>query len=599
MGTDRDDELARTATAPVGSTGTQPLSPADPVGPTLGRYKLERELGAGGMGVVHAAFDPDLERRVALKVLRESAGSSEARQRLLREARAMARLSHPNVVTVHEVASANGRDYVAMEMIDGQSLAEWMRAERRPEDEIISAFVAAGRGLAAAHAEGIVHRDFKPHNILRHRNGRIAVTDFGLARDVETPLDPLAETRELRAPGTGTAVSTTTPSSPLAGLTMTGSVLGTPAYMAPEQWSGGAVTPATDQFAFCVALWEALAGERPFKGATVEKLREEVQGGPAQLDISKIPRRLRAALLRGLDPDPARRWPSMEALLAAMTGADRTSKGIYVVAGAAIAAGVAVLVAIKMFGGDPQIAAATACRAPQLLPDPNAVASLRKAGQGPAAEMIEADLRAWQSAREAACGREVVEREPQLACLDGVLARLDAVVRGVAALANKPHVDAGFFLVDPAVCAMNPPPRLTTTMTPQFGATMAALLLDQATPGRTPVDVGTKAIENAKGDPCAAVYARYLAIRSATSDQRERLVAEAQEEGERCSDDRVRAEIALVNAELALESGSLNTAITSKVKLAELAAQRVMQADVLGAMEMMRAEIARRADQID
>src|SRR6188472_3154832 len=112
VGTDRDDELARTATAPVGSSTSQPVAPADPVGPTLGRYKLERELGQGGMGVVHAAFDPDLERRVALKVLRESAGSSDARQRLLREARAMAKLAHPNVVTVHEVASANGRDYV-------------------------------------------------------------------------------------------------------------------------------------------------------------------------------------------------------------------------------------------------------------------------------------------------------------------------------------------------------------------------------------------------------------------------------------------------------------------------------------------------------
>src|SRR5512139_325897 len=185
VGMDSDDELARTATAPVGSSEPRAAAPADPVGSTLGKYKLERELGSGGMGVVHAAFDPDLERRVALKVLRDSAGSSEARKRLLREARAMARLQHPNVVTVHEVASANGRDYVAMEMIDGQSLAEWMRAEQRPEHEIIDAFVAAGRGLAAAHAEGIVHRDFKPHNILRHRNGRIAVTDFGLARYAE------------------------------------------------------------------------------------------------------------------------------------------------------------------------------------------------------------------------------------------------------------------------------------------------------------------------------------------------------------------------------------------------------------------------------
>ena len=623
MGTDRDDELARTATAPVGSTGTQPAAPADPVGSTLGRYKLERELGSGGMGVVHAAFDPDLERRVALKVLRESAGSSEARQRLLREARAMARLAHPNVVTVHEVASANGRDYVAMEMIEGQTLAEWMRAERRPESEIIDAFVAAGRGLAAAHAEGIVHRDFKPHNILRHRHGRIAVTDFGLARDAEIAADPLAETRELRTPVDGASVSTSstqTPSTPLAGLTITGSVLGTPAYMAPEQWSGGAVTPATDQFAFCVALWEALAGERPFKGPTVERLREEVQGGPAHLDVSKIPRRLRQALLRGLDPDPARRWPSMEALLAAMTGAENKSKAVYVVAGATITAGIAVLVAIKLVGGSAPVAAAPECRAPAQPIDavwPAGSVDKLARTQGPAAEMIDADARAWRAAREKACAVPVTRREPQLACLDGVLARLDVVARGVEALASQQHganhlvgqpqtkdgprraVDVGYFLVDPAVCAMETPPRLSTTTTPQMRATMAAVLLDAALPGRAPAATVKDVIERAKGDPCASVYARYLAIQSGSVEERERNLAEAAEEGERCGDDRVRAETALMHAELALESGSLNTSITSKVKLAELAAQRVMQHDVLGAMEMLRAEIARRADQLD
>ena len=603
VGTDRDDELARTATAPVGSISTATPAPADPVGPTLGRYKLERELGSGGMGVVHAAFDPDLERRVALKVLRESAGSSEARQRLLREARAMARLSHPNVVTVHEVASANGRDYVAMEMIDGQSLAEWMRAEQRPENEIIGAFVAAGRGLAAAHAEGIVHRDFKPHNILRHRNGRIAVTDFGLARDVETVPDPLAETRELRSPVTGTAVSSTTPSSPLGGLTVTGSVLGTPAYMAPEQWSGGAVTPATDQFAFCVALWEALAGERPFKGPTVERLREEVEGGPAQLDFTKIPKRLRSALLRGLDPDPAKRWPSMEALLAAMTHVETKSKAVYIVAGGAITAGVAVLIAIKLAGGTAPAAEVPGCRAPLqaigAVWPAGATEKLRGAGQGPAAEMIDADVRAWNAARAKACAVDAVRREPQLACLDGVLARLDAVARAIEPLGGKDHVDVGFLLIDPAVCSMETPPRLATATSPQMHATIAAVFLDEATPGRTKPAAVKDVLEKSKGDPCASVYAGYLAIKAGKPEGRERLVAEIAEEAERCSDDRVRMEMALINAQLALESGSLGPAITSKVKLAEVAAMRVLQDDVAGAMESMRSEIARRADQLD
>src|SRR6185312_1481165 len=181
MAADRsDDELARTATAPGSDAGGGTAMP--PLTGSLGRYRLERELGVGGMGVVHAAFDPDLERRVALKVLKTDRGDDEARQRLLREARAMARLTHPNVVTVHEVGSAGGRDYVAMELVEGQSLDQWLKAAHRTPAEIVPAFLAAGRGLAAAHAAGLVHRDFKPHNVLRRSDGRIAVTDFGLAR---------------------------------------------------------------------------------------------------------------------------------------------------------------------------------------------------------------------------------------------------------------------------------------------------------------------------------------------------------------------------------------------------------------------------------
>ncbi|HEX7842593.1 MAG TPA: protein kinase, partial [Kofleriaceae bacterium] len=148
------DDLGRTVTSPI-SPAVRP-DPADELGTALGRYRLERELGTGGMGVVHAAFDPDLERRIALKVLRVATPGLEAKDRLLREARAMARLAHPNVVTVHEVGTANGRDYVAMELIHGDTLADWLRAERRRPADIVAAFLAAGRGLAAAHAAGIV-----------------------------------------------------------------------------------------------------------------------------------------------------------------------------------------------------------------------------------------------------------------------------------------------------------------------------------------------------------------------------------------------------------------------------------------------------------
>jgi eukaryotic-like serine/threonine-protein kinase len=179
-------DLARTASAVMSEPAV--VAPEAP-GSVLGRYRIERELGVGAVGSVYAAFDADLERRIALKVLRRSAASDQARERLLREARAMARLAHPNVVTVHDVGTAAGRDFIAMELIHGETLADWLRARRSPR-MVLEAFVAAGRGLAAAHAAGIVHRDFKPHNVLRSRDGRIAVTDFGLARNTDGELPP-------------------------------------------------------------------------------------------------------------------------------------------------------------------------------------------------------------------------------------------------------------------------------------------------------------------------------------------------------------------------------------------------------------------------
>src|SRR5690348_15377273 len=201
------------------------------------------------MGVVHRAYDPALRREVALKVVRV-ARSQTARDRLLREAQALAQVTHPNVVTIYDVGSVGADVFLAMELIRGETLAAWLATQRSPA-EIVAAFVAAGRGLAAAHAAGLVHRDFKPHNVLRRKDGRIVVTDFGLARGIEVAIE-LETTLRLRS---AQSSDDNTPSS-LTGLTQTGSVQGTPAYMAPEQWSGENVGPAADQFAFCVALWE-------------------------------------------------------------------------------------------------------------------------------------------------------------------------------------------------------------------------------------------------------------------------------------------------------------------------------------------------------
>src|SRR5580698_7159969 len=200
---------------------TSPGEPTAPVATEIGRYRIERLLGVGGMGVVYAAFDPELERRVALKVLSgERSGESIGRERLLREARAMARLNHPNVITVFEVGSAGAHDYVAMELVDGSTLAEWLRGERPSRREIVASFVEAGAGLVAAHAIGLIHRDFKPHNVLRWRDGSVQVSDFGLAREVD-------------AQGSSEEPAPRNTPTPLVELTMTGSIVGTPAYMAP------------------------------------------------------------------------------------------------------------------------------------------------------------------------------------------------------------------------------------------------------------------------------------------------------------------------------------------------------------------------------
>ncbi len=257
-------------------------------GDRLGRYTIRSLIGAGGMGRVFAAFDPELNRTVALKVILpdRSSGSGRAPARLLREAQTLARLHHPNVVTVHDVGTQDDQIFIAMELVEGTTLWEWARDDRRGWREVLAAFVAAGRGLAAAHAVGIVHRDFKPLNVIVGGD-RVVVVDFGLARAGAD------EAPEPRAPD-GARV-------PAADLTLTGELVGTPRYMAPEQRAGGVVTEAADQYAFCVSLWEGLHGAPP--------------GGPPR---EHIPGWLNAAVTRGLSPDPADRWRSVDELLAAL-----------------------------------------------------------------------------------------------------------------------------------------------------------------------------------------------------------------------------------------------------------------------------------------
>jgi tRNA A-37 threonylcarbamoyl transferase component Bud32 len=300
----RDDEIE-----------LSPVRPAVPDaewmrGVNVGRYELRECIGAGGLGVVFAGFDPRLGREVAVKLLRpDRAALADHRARVLREAQAMAQIRHANVVEVYDVGESDDRGatvYVVMELLDGVSLQEWLT--RRPSwRAIVAAFADAARGLAAAHRRGVIHRDFKPTNAMIGRDGRVRVLDFGLARgsidenSTEVPL--------LRSSDDMLSIE----------LTDADKVLGTPPYMAPEQHVGARVDGRADQFALCVALYEALLRRRPFVGETVRELTDaKVVGRMLPIPHHAIPGGLRRVLERGLSPDPDRRFPTMDALALAL-----------------------------------------------------------------------------------------------------------------------------------------------------------------------------------------------------------------------------------------------------------------------------------------
>jgi tetratricopeptide (TPR) repeat protein len=289
-------------------------APSDP-GTALGRYFPIEELGRGGMGRVLRAYDPKLQREVALKVLNANAVGALGWARMVREAQTMARLNHPNVVAIYDVDDDPRHGVVlAMELVEGTTLREWLRERPRRWDEILEAFIEAGRGLAAAHHEGLLHRDFKPANVLVARDrqgarGLAKVTDFGLAKrshDDGTASDGLAAPVE--RPGRASLGET---------LTEHGTVMGTPFYMAPEQHRGAPLTSAADQYAFCVALWEALFGVRPFDGRSPAEIAANVLEGRLRPPPKghAVPGWLRRACERGLAVEPRHRWPSMDALL--------------------------------------------------------------------------------------------------------------------------------------------------------------------------------------------------------------------------------------------------------------------------------------------
>ncbi len=274
------------------------------IGDRVGRYLVLSALGAGGMGVVFSAYDPQLDRKVALKLLRGGINynTKDARARLRREAQAIAQLSHPNVVAVYDVGATEEDDlYIAMEFVEGDTLTTWLKQYPRTWREIVDVFLQAARGLMAAHSVGLLHRDFKPDNVLVGHDGRVRVTDFGLARSLITPEEGAKPRPELAALSIE--------------LTATGTVLGTPRYMAPEQLTGPDIDARADQFSFCVALYEALYGTHPLPGATSVSMLEKNEKALPPPDGSKIPAYIARCVMRGLERERQKRYPGMATLV--------------------------------------------------------------------------------------------------------------------------------------------------------------------------------------------------------------------------------------------------------------------------------------------
>jgi len=303
------DSVATRFDARASGDAARELALALAPGQRLGRFMILGPLGEGGMALVLRAYDPELDRKVAIKVMRADLYGERAsigQQRMHREAMALARLSHPNIVQVFEVGSVPGGVFIAMELVQGVNLRTWLKGQARSWREVVEVFRQAGAGLQAAHRAGIIHRDFKPDNVLVGDDGRVRVLDFGLARP-----EGEAELQE-RGPLTASGEQL---------VTQAGSLIGTPAYMAPEQHLGLSADVRSDVFGFCVSLHEALYGQRPFVGATADEVRRrvltgEITAGPRD---AGVPAWLRALVQRGLQGDPELRHASMDAVVAELS----------------------------------------------------------------------------------------------------------------------------------------------------------------------------------------------------------------------------------------------------------------------------------------
>lgn len=438
------------------ATPVVPAAPAAdslPVGTTVDRYVLSHELGRGGMGVVYRAYDPRLQREVAIKVLRSDGAGSRGRRRILREARTMAKLSHPNLVQVYDVTPWGSGLIAVMELIEGVSARCW-RDETGPSwRRIVEVYLAAGRGLAAAHAAGVVHRDFKPGNVLVADDGSVRVADFGLSRWQHDP-DVGDDTHRVGVPEGGSETDA---------LTREGSVMGTPSYMAPEQAMGGLADEVSDQYSFCVTLWEALYGERPFPDEGIHAARLQ---GPPPRPRSKVPAYVHRVLARGLSPSTVDRFASMDELLSVLSGDRLRRRRRWVAASAGLGCvGAAV-------GLQPVLdaRASASCRDASTAADlrwsdaqrAETRAGMLASGASFASETwprvqhgLDDYVQRWSSAWEEACEAIETDAEEAQMCLREALIQLDTEVAGLTAATPesvRSAVGAVDALPEPASC---------------------------------------------------------------------------------------------------------------------------------------------------
>ena len=324
----------------------------------LGRLELIARIGAGGMGEVYTARDVELDRQVAVKLVRADADSRDATARIMREAQMMARVTHPNVVRIYDVGRIESRVYITMEYVQGTTLRDWVEAAPRSWREILEHYVRAGRGLAAAHRTGLVHRDFKPSNVLVGDDDRVLVADFGLARSISSDGETNPASSEMvRLSSPGMSMSAQP-------VTAQGAVLGTPGYMSPEQLQAAPVDGRSDLFSFCVALYEALHGVRPYTGRTVQSLLASIQAGEISppLHTVRLPTRVARAIARGLHAEPGRRFAAMDELLGELERALRgpgRAVGASVVVAAGLIAGAAMAQVGPFAAADPCAGAGT------------------------------------------------------------------------------------------------------------------------------------------------------------------------------------------------------------------------------------------------